>query len=134
MNEPLGVGAVLAPLRRLNQWRRRRQAKAQGLAYPLEIARVGETVEIVGLAGEHEFEVCPCFRHGAPMDRATCLRILEMGLVPGVRVQILGNGDPLILALWGGRTALSRSLAREIFVVSRRQMAAAEPWRDERAA
>lgn len=130
---------VLSALGRVRDWCEKRRAIARGEAHPLTMAKPGGTYRIWGVAGRDKFTVCSCFQRGSGLDHATCVRLLEMGLVPGVQVSVLGNGDPLILGLWGGRTALSRSLAREIFVVDPVRRAAAavlggESDEEERAA
>lgn len=116
--------------------RRRRRAIAQGHAHPLTMASPGARLRVVGVAGEHSFEIPACFRGEFGLDPDVRRRLMEMGLVPGAEVQILRAGDPTILALWGGRTALSRSLAQSVFVAPSSAAARTprEAWAVERAA
>jgi Fe2+ transport system protein FeoA len=106
----------MRPLRRVRRWRDQRRAVLQGQVHPLAKARAGETLRVVGFAGALEMDLCDCFDCPASMDAETLRRILEMGIVPGTRLTMMSNGDPVIVGLWGGRVALSRSLACGIFV------------------
>jgi Fe2+ transport system protein FeoA len=84
----------------------------------LDLAQPGQRLQVVGVAGIHEFEVCECFdRRTCSLDSCAGRRVLEMGLVPGARVTLLSNRDPVIIGQWGGRTAMSRGLAGGVFVV-----------------
>lgn len=119
----MSATGVLNAWGKLRQWRDQRRAIARGEAHPLTMAKTGKAYRITGVAGRDKMDVCTCFRSESSMDKAACVRLLEMGLVPGVKVEVLGNGDPLILVIWGGRVALSRSLAADIFVAPERRRA-----------
>jgi len=45
------------------------------------------------------------------------LRIKRMGLCEGIRVEVLGTGDPMIVRVGDSRLGLSRFLARKIEVL-----------------
>ncbi len=70
---------------------------------PLDSLSVGQRAEIVDVLGED----------------AIAVRILEMGLVPGESVQLIGRaplGDPLEFCVRGFRLSLRRSEARRVVV------------------
>lgn len=121
MNAFLEFGSRVAPLRAYKQRRhlreQRRRAILEGWAHPLSQAQVGQWLRVVGIAGEHEFEITGCFGCRRTMSQATRQRIQEMGIIPGTQIRLLANGDPVIVSLWDGRTAMGRALACEIFVV-----------------
>ena len=64
----------------------------------------------------HRFHFDPIFESQHTPEHGLLLRLLEMGLVPGTRVEIKRAGDPVTIGLWGGRTALSAPLAHAVFV------------------
>ncbi len=51
-------------------------------------------------------------------DGVEALRIKRMGLCEGLTVEVLGTGDPLIVAIGHSRLGLSRFVAKKIEVVS----------------
>ena len=68
---------------------------------PLSTVPRGETVEMVRAAA----------------GRRANHRLLEMGLTPGVSIQVLQNdGGPLLLAVRGSRLAIGRGMAQKIMV------------------
>ncbi|NDC63664.1 MAG: hypothetical protein EBZ59_06695 [Planctomycetia bacterium] len=69
----------------------------------LEQVDVGSTARVAGVAGSD----------------ATSLRLLEMGLTPGVAVRVVGTapfGDPLELELRGYRLSIRRAEAARVAV------------------
>jgi Fe2+ transport system protein FeoA len=95
------------------------------------MAKPGQSLRMVGIHGEHDIDGAALHRVECPLTIAERKRMLEMGFVPGAQIKLVRAGDPLILRVWGGRTAVSRSVADGIFVVP---AAAAADWRSERAA
>lgn len=69
--------------------------------HPLSACRRGETVRLVRIqAGRH-------------LTR----RLVELGLTPGVTMQVVHkNGGPLLIAVRGARLALGRGVAEKILV------------------
>ena len=68
---------------------------------PLSTVPRGETVELIRTAA----------------GRRVNHRLLEMGLTPGVSLQVLQNdGGPLLLAVRGSRLAIGRCMAHKIIV------------------
>jgi len=104
------------PLATLARWRERRRAIARGQSHPLAFAKAGRAYRIVGVLGQHRFHFDPIFENQHTPEHSLLQRLLEMGLVPGTRVEIKRAGDPVTIALWGGRTALSAPLAHAVFV------------------
>jgi len=76
-------------------------ASARKSAVPLSETECGERVVVVGHEG------------GAFLKH----RLSDMGLIPGVEVEVLHrNGGPLVVSCRGGRLALGRGLSRKIMV------------------
>jgi len=48
-------------------------------------------------------------------------RCMEMGLIPGARVEVLQAGDPMLLGIGGGRLAMSRNCLTHILVETVRE-------------
>ncbi|MFH1134589.1 MAG: transcriptional repressor [Pseudomonadota bacterium] len=68
---------------------------------PLCEAREGERLVVCGFVG------------GAELER----RLMDMGLSPGVEIEVLGsNGGPLVVACRGSRLALGRGLSEKVLV------------------
>lgn len=69
---------------------------------PLFLARKGEKVKVVGIAG------------GEGMVR----RLAEMGLYPGVEIEIISNGQrgPTIVGICEAKVGLGHGMAGRIFV------------------
>jgi ferrous iron transport protein A len=70
---------------------------------PLTLVEPGERVRLVGVRG------CRNASH----------RLAELGLTPGVELEVLrkGNGGPLLLAVRDSRLALGRRMAQRVIVV-----------------
>ena len=69
----------------------------------LETLAVGDTARVSDVAG----------------DDAVAIRLLEMGLTPGVMVRVLGRapfGDPLELAVRGYRLSIRRAEAARVTI------------------
>jgi len=76
---------------------------AAGVAASLESIAVGSTATVADVLG----------------DDAVALRLLEMGLTPGISVRLVGRaplGDPLELELRGYRLSVRRSEAARVAV------------------
>ncbi len=68
---------------------------------PLAMVGTGQVVKLVGVAA------------GKVLSR----RLAEMGLTPGVQLEVLQDqGGPLLLAVRDSRLALGRGMAHKIFV------------------
>lgn len=71
----------------------------------LETLRIGSTGRVADVSG----------------DDTTSLRLLEMGLTPGVAVTVIGTaplGDPLELELRGYRLSIRRNEAARVAIAS----------------
>lgn len=67
----------------------------------------GEIAEIVHVAAE----------------KATRRRLLDLGLLPGVDLQVLQSaGGPLLVAVRDSRLAIAREIARNVFVKRKEQL------------
>jgi len=80
------------------------RAQASGLS-SLEGVGIGASVRVADVAG----------------DDAVAIRLLEMGLTPGVMVRVAGQapfGDPLELELRGYRLSIRRAEARRVTIHS----------------
>ena len=68
---------------------------------PLAMVGPGQVVKLVGVAS----------------GKVLCRRLAEMGLTPGVQLEVLQDqGGPLLLAVRDSRLALGRGMAHKIFV------------------
>lgn len=78
---------------------------AAGVSVSLESITVGGTATVTDVVG----------------DDAVALRLLEMGLTPGIAVRLVGRaplGDPLELELRGYRLSIRRAEAARITVTA----------------
>lgn len=49
-------------------------------------------------------------------DHCVALRLMELGMTPGVELQVVQDGGPLLVAVRGSRVALGRDLAENVWV------------------
>ncbi|GAB4430364.1 MAG: ferrous iron transport protein A [Anaerolineae bacterium] len=71
-------------------------------ALPLSMVSPGTPVKLIGIAAGRKL------RH----------RLTELGLTPGVELQVMQDqGGPLLVAVYGSRLALGRGTAHKIMVV-----------------
>ncbi|MEG4838189.1 FeoA family protein [Microcoleus sp. B9-D4] len=74
-------------------------AVAGGKSFPLAMASIGEKLRIVKLKG----------------SEGTVRRLIAMGLVPGIEVQIISNsGGSVIVAIGDNRIGLGAGMAQKI--------------------
>jgi ferrous iron transport protein A len=69
---------------------------------PLSMARQGEKIKVLGISG----------------GRGFVRRLTEMGLYPGVEIEIISDGHagPFIISLGGLRFGIGFGMAKRIFV------------------
>jgi Fe2+ transport system protein FeoA len=76
-------------------------AKEQNKLRPLTSARRGETVQVVRIEA----------------GRRLSQRLVELGLTPGVVIQVVHvNSGPILIAVRGARLAIGRGMAEKILV------------------
>lgn len=76
-------------------------SEAHHALHPLSSARRGDRVQLVRIEA----------------GRRLARRLAELGLTPGVSIQVLHvNGGPLMIAVRGARLALGRGMAEKIMV------------------
>ena len=74
-------------------------AVGEGKSFPLAMANIGEKLRIVKLKG----------------SEGTVRRLIGMGLVPGIEVQIISNsGGSVIVAIGDNRIGLGAGMAQKI--------------------
>lgn len=49
-------------------------------------------------------------------DHCVALRLVELGMTPGVELQVVQDGGPWLIAVRGSRVALGRDLAENVWV------------------
>jgi DtxR family Mn-dependent transcriptional regulator len=50
------------------------------------------------------------------VDRCLVRRLTELGLTPGVELQVVQDGGPMLVSVRGSRVALGRELADNVWV------------------
>lgn len=43
-------------------------------------------------------------------------RLMELGFIPGIKVEIISKGSPIIFKIGGGRIVLSSEIAKQIII------------------